>query len=162
MEALESAIALMLSAAVIVAGLMLIYPYIKGKEAEQRLIAARRIAFSIRDAIESVIASGVGSSTSLRLYFPEDVVAVAGNNSLEILAYGVGYGGNLTLSNSSLTLVVLEPRVDRVAIVVKMKEGWNLSVSGISSSGVENVALITYEFYNASEGIGYIKLEWRG
>lgn len=163
MEVVESVVALVLATAIIVAGLMLIYPYIKGKQAEQKLEMGKGIAYSIANAIEGVVASGVGASSTLSIVLPEDVVVVYGNNSIDIVVMGgPKYERGVTLSNLSVTYITLEPSVDKIILSVHLKGGWNLSMTGLASSGRQNYVSIDYYFYNTTSRIGYIRVEWGG
>ena len=163
MEVVESVVSLVLATAIIVAGLMLTYPYIRTRQAEQRLETGKRIAYSIANSIEGVVASGVGASTTLSIVLPDDVVVVYGNNSVDILVMNAPrYESNVTLSNLSITYVTLRPSVDKIILSVYLKRGWNLTMSGLASSGRQNFVTIDYYFYNTTTHIGYIRISWGG
>jgi hypothetical protein len=163
MEVVESVVALVLATAIIVAGLLLIYPYIRGKQAEQRLEIGKRIAYSIANGIEGVVSSGVGASSTLSIVLPEEIVVVYGNNSVDIVVMsGPKYESNVTLSNLSITYITLEPAGDKIILSIHLKSGWNLTMSGLASSGRQNYVTIDYYFYNTTTNVGYIRINWGG
>ncbi|HIE23957.1 MAG TPA: hypothetical protein EYP68_06985 [Candidatus Korarchaeota archaeon] len=163
MEVVETVVALVLAMAIMVAGLLLIYPYIRGKQAEQRLEIGKRIAYSIANGIEGVVSSGVGASSTLSVVLPEEIVVVYGNNSVDIVVMsGPKYESNVTLSNLSITYITLEPAGDKIILSIHVKSGWNLTMSGLASSGRQNYVRIDYYFYNATSNVGYIRINWGG
>ncbi|RLE83382.1 MAG: hypothetical protein DRJ41_04950 [Thermoprotei archaeon] len=162
-EVVESVVALVLATAIIIASLMLIYPYIKARQAEQRLEIGKRIAYSIANTVEGVVASGVGASSTISIVLPKDIVIVYGNNSVDVVVMNAPrYEGNLTLANLSITYITLNPHGTEIIISVHLKSGWRLSMSGLASSGQENQLLIEYQSYNATTNVGIIRLQWGG
>lgn len=163
MEVVETVVALVLATAIIVASMMMIYPYIRARQAEQRLELGKRIAYSIANSIEGLIASGVGASSTLTIMIPHDIMILQGNNSIDIIVSNAPkYEANVTLANLSITYIHLQPRVTDIILSVRLKPGWNLTVAGLASSGYENHLLIEYYSYNASTNTGYIRLTWGG
>ncbi|RLG52863.1 MAG: hypothetical protein DRO00_04945 [Thermoproteota archaeon] len=163
MEVVESVVALVLAAAIIAASLFLIYPFIRRQQAEQRLELGKRIAYDIANAIEEVVASGVGTSITLSISLPEEIIALSGNNSINILVTNSPiYEQGVVLVNFSVTYVSVEPRVADTLLSVRLRSGWNLTVSGLASSGRENTLLIEYSSYNATSRVGYIRAVWGG
>ncbi len=163
MEVVESVVALVLATAIIVAGLMLTYPYIRTRQAEQRLEAGKRIAYSLANSIEGVVASGVGASLTLSIVLPDDIVVIYGNNSVNVVVMNPPrYERNVTLSNLSITYVTLQPTTNKIILSVYLKRGWNLTMTGLASSGRQNYVTIDYYFYNTTSHVGYIRINWGG
>ena len=163
MEVVESVVALVLAAAIIAASLFLIYPYIRRQQVEQRLELGKRIAYEIANAIEEVVASGVGTSITLTIPLPEEIIALSGNNSIDIIVVDSPiYEKEVILVNFSVTYVAVRPKVTDTIFSVCLRNEWNLTVSGLASSGRENTLLIEYSSYNATSSTGYIRAEWGG
>ncbi len=137
---------LLLGVIVLATAYQLILPYMREREARQRLDVTLKDAITLANAIEGVVVSGPGSESSLYLNIPDHVTPAFEPNATTFLCDACPVWEGVSVEfEGEVVEVRIEPRGTATAVVVNSTGEWRLENGGLAYANSVNLVTVSYK-----------------